>query len=57
VAQQRVPGTTSVRRPPAERALAWIYTGPLGHLWSVAADISLMWLRWTGMRLRARLGR
>jgi hypothetical protein len=44
-------------RPPAERALAWIYTGPLGHLWGAVADISEMWLRWMAFRLRSRLGR
>ena len=57
MAQQRVPGTTSVRRPPAERALAWIYTGPLGHLWSTLADIAVLWIRWMAARVRDRRGR
>jgi len=43
-------------RPPlTERALAWIYTGPLGHLWGAVADIASMWSRWMYGRLRARL--
>ena len=25
--------------PPARRLLAWVYTGPLGHLWSTSVDI------------------
>jgi hypothetical protein len=29
-----------VRRSIAERALAWAYTGPLGHLWSVVGDLA-----------------
>jgi hypothetical protein len=29
-----------VRRKPAERAAAWLYTGPLGHLWSAVADLA-----------------
>jgi len=36
----------TLRRPPSERALAWLYLGPLGHLWSAAADIGLLWARW-----------
>jgi hypothetical protein len=38
-----------------ERALAWVYTGPPGHLWGAVADIGLMWMRWQAGRLRARL--
>jgi len=30
----------------ARRALAWIYTGPIGHLWSTAADVVVLWARW-----------
>jgi hypothetical protein len=33
-------------RPFSERAQAWLYTGPLGHLWSAVADIALLWFRW-----------
>jgi hypothetical protein len=46
-----------VRRPPAERALAWLYTGPLGHLWGAVADISSLWLRWMWSRASIRLRR
>jgi len=42
---------------PAARAAAWIVTGPLGHLWSVLADVTVLWARWTWGRLRARLSR
>jgi hypothetical protein len=28
-----------LRRSPGERLLAWIVTGPVGHLWSVVADV------------------
>jgi hypothetical protein len=49
------------RRSAGERLVAWLYTGPLGHLWSVVADISLAWARWARSaaraRVRARLGR
>jgi hypothetical protein len=38
---------------PHRRLLAWIYTGPLGHLWSTAADVALLWARWGRGRLRA----
>jgi hypothetical protein len=44
----------AIRRSPAERALAWLVTGPLGHLWSVSADVVLMWSRWWLARLRDR---
>jgi hypothetical protein len=50
-----------LRRSFAERSLAWLYMGPLGHLWSVVADISLATGRWAASvaraRVRARLGR
>jgi hypothetical protein len=45
----------ALRRPPSERALAWLYTGPLGHLYAALADISVMWVRWTRQRVRRRL--
>jgi hypothetical protein len=41
-------------RPRAERLLGWLYTGPLGHLYSAVADITLLWLRWAARRLRER---
>ena len=54
-----------VRRGPAERVAAWLYTGPLGHLWSTAADLGSFFFRslltraqrrlpGAGMRARAR---
>jgi hypothetical protein len=47
----------ALRRGPLERALAWLYTGPLGHLYSAVADITVMWVRWTRLRVRRRLRR
>jgi hypothetical protein len=41
-------------RPRAERLLGWLYTGPLGHLYSAVADITVLWLRWAALRLRER---
>jgi hypothetical protein len=43
------------RRGPAERGAAWLYTGPLGHLYSTLADIAVAWGRWAAERARARL--
>jgi hypothetical protein len=34
------PVSPPLRRGPAERLQAWIVTGPLGHLWSVTADMA-----------------
>jgi hypothetical protein len=42
-------------RLPRERALAWLYTGPLGHLWGTLADIVVLWVRWGAASARARL--
>jgi hypothetical protein len=42
----------ALRRGPLERVLAWLYTGPLGHLYGALADISVMWMRWSRLRLR-----
>ncbi len=39
------------------RALAWLYTGPLGHLYGGVADVAEMLTRWLWGRLRARAGR
>ncbi|MBV9213435.1 MAG: hypothetical protein JOZ25_07285 [Actinobacteria bacterium] len=39
----------------ARRLLAWLYTGPLGHLWSTAADVVSLWLRWAVAGARRRL--
>jgi hypothetical protein len=40
--------------PPHRRLAAWIYTGPLGHLWSTMVDIVVEWARWGAGRLRER---
>jgi hypothetical protein len=40
--------------PPHRRLAAWIYTGPLGHLWSTVADIAVLWSRWGRGKLRER---
>jgi hypothetical protein len=29
-----------------ERAAAWVVTGPLGHLWSVVADLTVLFARY-----------
>jgi hypothetical protein len=44
-----------VRRPVAEKLQAWIVTGPLGHLWSTTADITLIWARYLANRARGRV--
>ena len=41
-------------RAPAERALAWLYTGPPGHLYGVLADVAVLWARYAASRLRER---
>jgi hypothetical protein len=41
-----------VRRPAAEKLQAWIVTGPLGHLWSALADMTLIWARYLAHRAR-----
>ncbi len=40
-----------IRRSRAERARAWLYTGPLGHLYSVCLDIAVLWARWALSRI------
>jgi hypothetical protein len=32
--------------------VAWLVTGPLGHLWSVTADVVLLWVRYALARAR-----
>ena len=39
-------------RGPAERLQAWLVTGPLGHLWSVLADLGVFVARQLRERLR-----
>jgi hypothetical protein len=43
------------RRPAAEQLQAWIVTGPLGHLWSAAADMTIIWVRYLANRARGRV--
>ncbi len=35
------------------RALAWLYTGPVGHFYGTVADILSYWMRWA-LRLPRR---
>lgn len=44
-------------RSATERALAWLFTGPLGHLYGLLADLAVLWARYARLRLRERLGR
>jgi hypothetical protein len=37
-----------------DRLAAWLVTGPLGHLWSAAADITLLWVRYGWARATGR---
>jgi hypothetical protein len=34
--------------------LAWLYTGPLGHLYGTTADIVGLWTRWGLRQFRDR---
>jgi hypothetical protein len=43
--------------PPHRRLAAWIYTGPLGHLWSTSIDVVVLWGEWGGRKLRERFAR
>jgi hypothetical protein len=52
----RTPPAT-VNRGPAERAAAWVVTGPLGHFYSVVADVAVFSVRALIGRARRRLGR
>jgi hypothetical protein len=38
-----------------DRAAAWIVTGPLGHLWSVIADVTVLFARYGWSRVAARV--
>ena len=46
-----------MRRPVAERVLAWIVLGPLGHLYSVVADVGVALAGYGVSRLRLRARR
>jgi hypothetical protein len=53
-----LPGPPStVHRGLAERAAAWVITGPLGHLYSAVADLAVFFVRSVIGRARRRLGR
>ena len=36
-----------------DRFAAWLVTGPLGHLWSVVADLAVLFARYGWRRLRS----
>jgi hypothetical protein len=38
-----------------DRGLAWVVTGPLGHLWSALVDMVLIWARYLTNRARGRV--
>ncbi len=46
-----------MRRPITERLLAWLYTGPVGHLYGPVADIVELWGKWGAQVARERFGR
>ena len=41
--------------PPRERLLAWIYTGPVGHVYGTVADVTQLWILYLASRVRRRL--
>ena len=43
-----------IARSPVERLAAWLYTGPLGHLYGMAADVVQVGVRHLLGRARAR---
>ena len=51
----RVRRRSRLRRGPGERLAAWVYTGPLGHLWSTAADLGSFFARSLASRVQRRL--
>jgi hypothetical protein len=40
-----------------ERFVAWLVTGPLGHMWSALADMAIIWARYLAHRARRRVSR
>ena len=42
--------------PPHRRLVAWIYTGPLGHLYGTSVDVVAAWGHWGASVARERLG-
>lgn len=49
-------GRARVVRGPLERLIAWLYTGPLGHLDSALADLAAAWGRYLLARVKRRRG-
>jgi hypothetical protein len=47
---------STVDRGLAERAVAWVVTGPLGHLYSAVVDLAVFVVRPLIGRARRRLG-
>ena len=43
--------------PARDRFLAWIYTGPVGHLYGTLADVAQLWILYLASRVRRRLTR
>jgi hypothetical protein len=41
--------------PARDRFLAWIYTGPVGHLYGTLADVVQLWIAYLSSRIRRRL--
>ena len=41
--------------PPRDRFLAWIYTGPVGHLYGTLADVTQLWILYLASLARRRL--
>jgi len=48
---------TRLARGPVERLSAWLVTGPLGHLYSVVADLAVYFARSRFQRAKRRLER
>jgi hypothetical protein len=43
-------------RGAAERLQAWVFTGPLGHLWSVMVDVAVLWAHYGLFKARTLAG-
>jgi hypothetical protein len=41
--------------PARDRFLAWIYTGPVGHLYGTVADVTQLWILYLASLVRRRL--
>ncbi|HEY7632457.1 MAG TPA: hypothetical protein VH817_17260 [Thermoleophilaceae bacterium] len=44
-----------MQRGVVERIWAWLYTGPLGHLYGIVADVAVLWARYGWSRMRRRV--